>query len=292
MIIANPIYDVVFKYLMEDTEIAKKLLSKIIGEEIINIVVEPQEFSSRSDKFEILILRLDFKATIKTREGKKKKVLIELQKGKNSADIMRFRRYLGDNYLREDRSGDKKIALPIITVYFLGFRLVHVPTSVMKVSREYIDLITNKPIEAKEEFVEKLTHDSYVIQIPRLKRKVRTELEGVLKVFDQSYNTDNNRKTLELSEQDIKDNELLKQVAERLRRAATEEKLLKQIEVEEEIENIIEKHIREKQQMAKERQEAVKQVIEKNQVISEKDKALLEKKRMRLEDKRIFIGER
>jgi len=34
MRIANPIYDVVFKYLMEDTKIAKNLLSKIIGEEI------------------------------------------------------------------------------------------------------------------------------------------------------------------------------------------------------------------------------------------------------------------
>ena len=34
MLIANPIYDVVFKFLMEDAKIAKLLLSSIIGENI------------------------------------------------------------------------------------------------------------------------------------------------------------------------------------------------------------------------------------------------------------------
>ncbi len=253
MLIANPIYDVVFKYLMEDTEIARRLLSKITGEEIIEISVEPQEYAGRSDKFEVIILRLDFKATIKTKDGKRKKVLIELQKGKNSADIMRFRKYLGDNYRKEDTSKTnqkKKTALPIITVYFLGFRLANVITSIMKVNREYIDLITDKKIEAKEDFVEKLTHDSYIIQIPRLKKKVRNEIERVLKVFNQSYVTDGDKKTLEFSEKDFENDELLKLIASRLRKAATEEELLRKIEIEEEVENTIEQHIREKQELA------------------------------------------
>jgi hypothetical protein len=34
MIIANPIYDVVFKYLMDDAEIAKGIISRIIGEQL------------------------------------------------------------------------------------------------------------------------------------------------------------------------------------------------------------------------------------------------------------------
>jgi hypothetical protein len=238
---------------MEDTEIARRLLSKITGEEIIEISVEPQEYAGRSDKFEVIILRLDFKATIKTKDGKRKKVLIELQKGKNSADIMRFRKYLGDNYRKEDTSKTnqkKKTALPIITVYFLGFRLANVITSIMKVNREYIDLITDKKIEAKEDFVEKLTHDSYIIQIPRLKKKVRNEIERVLKVFNQSYVTDGDKKTLEFSEKDFENDELLKLIASRLRKAATEEELLRKIEIEEEVENTIEQHIREKQELA------------------------------------------
>ena len=37
MKIANPIYDVVFKYLMEDSKIAKLLISTIIGEKILTL---------------------------------------------------------------------------------------------------------------------------------------------------------------------------------------------------------------------------------------------------------------
>jgi len=286
MIIANPIYDVVFKYLMEDTEIARRLLSKIIGEDIIDITVQPQEYSGRSDKFEIIILRLDFKAIIQTKEGKQKKILIELQKGKNPADIMRFRKYLGDNYRKEDvlkTSTQNKTALPIITIYFLGFRLANVVTSVMKVSREYIDLITNQKIETEEAFIEKLTHDSYVIQIQRLKKKERNEIEGVLKIFNQAYVT-TDRKTLELLDKDLENNELLKLMAERLKKAITEEELVRKIEIEDEVENTIEQHIREKQELAEQNTGLKQTITEKDEALFAKDK-LIEELRRKLNDK-------
>lgn len=41
MIVANLIYDVVFKYLPEDTEITRELLSTILGEEILTIELKP-----------------------------------------------------------------------------------------------------------------------------------------------------------------------------------------------------------------------------------------------------------
>ena len=37
MHVANPIYDVAFKYLLEDSKVAKLLLSAIIGEEILEL---------------------------------------------------------------------------------------------------------------------------------------------------------------------------------------------------------------------------------------------------------------
>ena len=63
MIIANPIYDVVFKYLLEDIEIARGLLSTIIGEEIVALSFQPQEVTlQKVQATEIIrILRLDFK---------------------------------------------------------------------------------------------------------------------------------------------------------------------------------------------------------------------------------------
>jgi len=252
MRIANPIYDVVFKYLMEDTEIARKLLSRIIGKDITQITIEPQEIIARSEKFEIIIMRLDFRAIIKEKNGAFKKVLIELQKGKNPADILRFRKYLGDNYRKEDSFIKDDItvkeSLPIITVYFLGFLLKSVSTSVLKVNREYVDLIKNQPIDSREEFIEQLTHDCYIVQILRIKKKERTELGRILKVFNQAYVTDDH-KILEIAEQDLEGSELLKQMAERLRRAATDEEILKKLDIEEEVETRIENHIREKQNL-------------------------------------------
>ena len=68
MIIANPIYDVVFKYLLEDAEIARDLLSTILGEEVVQLEFKPQETSTESSD-SIKILRLDFKAIIKKKDG-------------------------------------------------------------------------------------------------------------------------------------------------------------------------------------------------------------------------------
>lgn len=289
MRIANPIYDVVFKYLLEDIEIARRFLSKIIGEEIIELTFQPLENITRSDRFEIIILRLDFKATIKTADGTQKKILIELQKGKQPGDILRFRKYLGDNYRKEDsiQQGNEvsKSSLPITTIYFLGFPLINIPTTVMKVNRVYHDLITGKTIESKEEFVEKLTHDSFIIQISRLGKEDRTELERLLKVFNQTYISDDS-KILEIKESELTGDELLELMANRLRKAATEEELLAKVELEEEVEQMLDAHIREKQILveakSKLEQERNQLAEEKDQITQEKDQ--LAEKNNQLED--------
>ena len=53
MQIANPIYDVVFKYLMEDSKIAKLLISSIIKQEIEIMDFLPQEFIAEIEKNKI-----------------------------------------------------------------------------------------------------------------------------------------------------------------------------------------------------------------------------------------------
>ena len=105
MLIANPIYDVVFKYLMEDAKVAKIMLSSIIGESISKLSFLPQEFTTEIDtqsvkkthKTGLTVYRLDFSAQIQTPEGQKQ-VIIELQKAKFPTDIIRFRRYLGEQF--------------------------------------------------------------------------------------------------------------------------------------------------------------------------------------------------
>jgi hypothetical protein len=128
MIIANPIYDVVFKYLLDDTEIARELLSTILGVNIIQL---------KDEAGEIKIFHLDFKAVISMADGTQKSVLIELQKAKKSLDIMRFRRYLGENYGKEEiRTNDdgqaEGYAIEIVTIYILGYKLVGVDVPSLK----------------------------------------------------------------------------------------------------------------------------------------------------------------
>lgn len=43
MKILNPIYDVVFKYMMENTEIAKSVLSLILDIDIVSLDMQSQE---------------------------------------------------------------------------------------------------------------------------------------------------------------------------------------------------------------------------------------------------------
>ena len=197
MKIANPIYDVVFKYLMENTEIAKDILSVILGVTIVSLELQSQEFTETTVGG-VQIFRLDFKAVIRTKSGELKTVLIEIQKAKNGFKIGRFQTYLGFNYMKShiiltenEKTQDDRY--PIIAIYFLGFRLKNVKIPVLKVERQYVNAISKRKLNVKEDFVEKLSHDLYAIQIPRLKMQVRTELEQMLDVFNQNkYKTANN----------------------------------------------------------------------------------------------------
>jgi len=93
--IANPIYDAVFKFMLEDTEVAKRFIGIIINKEITEIELKPQEKAYQAEKTGIIIQRLDFVAQIEEVNGEKSKVLIEIQKSNKTyhADVLRFRGY-------------------------------------------------------------------------------------------------------------------------------------------------------------------------------------------------------
>ncbi len=245
MLIANPIYDVVFKYLLEDTEIARELLSTILGEEIVSLDVKPQETATENAVGSISILRFDFKAIIKNQIGEVKKALIELQKAKQAFDVMRFRRYLGDNYRKEDvllsdNNSTQATPLPIVTIYFLGFMLDNIPNTVLKINREYRDAITQEKIEVQEDFIELLTHDTYVIQLRRLEDKKRTKLETVLQVFNPEFKTADSH--LLDFKGDLNDSLVQKMVA-RLERAIASEEIRDKMDVEDEIDRVFEREL-------------------------------------------------
>ncbi len=120
MKILNPLYDNSFKFLMEDNNVAKTVLSIILDTEVISLQAKPQETSLPNGVF-----RFDYKAVIQDKNGEYKTVLIEVQKYNSPNPIKRFREYLGINYSRTEtiktKEGDKEQALPLVAIYILGF---------------------------------------------------------------------------------------------------------------------------------------------------------------------------
>ena len=247
MYIANPMYDTVFKFLLEDQALAKLLIGTIIEEEIVALEVRPQErtsdIGSRGEHI-LSVYRVDFAARIRNRLGEERQVLIELQKAKYPADIMRFRRYLGAQYRDPENTCETMIdhpsgtprplrqGLPLLTIYFLGHALEHTDAPVIQVRRQCIDLVAGTVIARKEPFIESLTHDSYMIQIPKLHREHRSEVEEMLQLFDQRR-IQGDRHRLLIEEHEL--SERYRPLLRRLQRAAVEPKIADTMELEDEI---------------------------------------------------------
>lgn len=232
MVIANPIYDVVFKRMMKNDKVAKFFIGTLLEETIEAIEVKPQEFTYINELIGVAVFRLDFIATIKTKSGELKKVLIEIQKAKNLIDIMRFRNYLASQYGKEDDVDGEKVILPITTIYILGFKLPGITSPCLKVERNYKDLINNTNIEAKSDFIEKLTHDSYVVQVGRITGRYQTKLDKLLSLFEQANFTDE-RKIVKDFNHEI-DSEDIKILADILHYSGTDKEERKKLETEQE----------------------------------------------------------
>ena len=304
MIIANPIYDVVFKRLMEDKKIAKFFIETLTGETITDVEIKPTEFTYNDRLAGVAVYRLDFVATIKSAEGEYKKVLIEIQKAKNPIDLMRFRNYLAEQYKKEDEviteNGKTRSILPIITIYLLGFKLNEINSSVIRVNRQYLDLITNTVITRKNDFIEKLTHDCYVVQIPRIQPRLQSKLETLLTIFEQTNFIDEREITKNYTYQ-IND-DLIKEMVNILHHAGTDPEERLAIEKEQEALRVFDVGMRELKQTIAEKNAALtekdkvliekdKSLIEKDKALTEKDKALTEKDRLIEELKRKLSGE-
>ncbi|MFT5915906.1 MAG: hypothetical protein ACI81T_002409 [Bacteroidia bacterium] len=197
MLIANPIYDVVFKRLMENEKVAKFFIGTFLNATVEKLDLRPQEFTyaeaERNNKLiELTVFRLDFIAVVRLENGESQKILIEIQKAGREVDLMRFRSYLGEQYKKKDLVDGQEEALPIKTIYILGFKLPTIESACLHIERQYRDMITNEFVTKRSRFIEHLTHDSYVVQVERIGKKHQTKLEKLLALFEQAHFIDEN----------------------------------------------------------------------------------------------------
>lgn len=278
-IVANPIYDTVFKYLMEDEKVACILLSALLKKEILSLEMRRQEYSAvHLDK--ISLFRLDFSARVKNADGTENLVLIELQKTWLPTETLRFRQYLGTQYLDKNnlvKEPEACYGLPIITIYILGHKLGDLTEPVIYVRRHYLDYDDNV-IDQTNPFIESLTHDAVIVLLPYLQGRMRNRLERLLSIFDQQYRMEDEH-YLELPVEEFPPEE--QPVLNRLLKAAASPHIRRDMDIEDEI--ISEIEARDTVIMMKN-----KEIEEKEQVIKEKE-YLIEEKAYLIEEKEHLI---
>ena len=212
MRIANPMYDAAFKYLMDDHAAARLLVGAVLDEEVESLQALPQESSVRASppgpSGELLtVRRVDFAATVRTVAGERLRVLVEVQKARFTDEVMRFREYLGRHYADRDNydvgADGRRRHRPLRAIYILGECLPRTAATVLRVAREYLDGVSGERLSEREEFVEALSHDCWVVQVPLLASRRRTDLERLLSVFDQELRVPGDRHVLEVDEREI-----------------------------------------------------------------------------------------
>ena len=242
--VANPIYDAVFKYLMEDNRVAKTVLSALLKREVAEVEMRKHEYTNGT-RDKISMFRIDFGAKVRQDDGSLKLVLIELQKTWLETETLRFRQYLGTQYANPDNilkdSNPTGYGIPMITVYLLGHRVGDIEEPVLYVkhkSYNYDGVEVTKGIP--DPFVESLVHDSIIVQIPLLHGRVNNRLVEVLSVFDQTNKDGHNRQVLRIDDAVYKGDADMEHILHRLLTAASDSKLRQDMNVEDEYFSAIE----------------------------------------------------
>ena len=119
------------------------------------------------------------------------------------------------NMIKEGEN--KGYAVPMVAVYLLGHRVGDIDKAVVYVNHKALDY-DGKEVEngMDDPFINSLTHDSILVQIPLLHGKINNRLDKVLSVFDQSQRDKKNQQMLCLEGDKYKDDSDMMYIVHRL----------------------------------------------------------------------------
>ena len=278
MEVANPIYDVVFKYLMEDVRVARTILSALLKQDVLSVEPRAHEYSGKRRR-DLSMYRVDFAARVRQQDGSDQQVLIEIQKSWVPSETLRFRQYLGVQYEDKRNIRDDGYGLPMVAVYILGHKVGDIEEPVLYVKHEAKDYDGNIVTRGlPDPFVSSLTHDSIIVQVPRLHGRINNRLDEVLSVFDQSQANEENQHTLLLDERRYdEDDRDMQLILRRLLEAAASSDMRYEMNVEDEYFSQLEKNETDLLIKDKEIAEQRAQLAEKNAELTAQKTQLAEK---------------
>ena len=235
--VANPLYDAVFKYLMEDDRIAKTILAALLKKKVIDVKIRRNEYANLTRRESISMFRIDFAATVLDGDNKPHLMLIELQKTWLPTETLRFRRYLALQYNNEEnmlKEEHEKYAIPMVAIYLLGHCIGKIEEPVIYVNHHAYTYDGKKVEEGiPDPFVESLQHDSIIVQIPLLHGRVNNRLEKVLCLFDQT-NVADNKKVIKVDDKQFEGDNDMEYIVRRLQSAAADPDMRYQMNAEDE----------------------------------------------------------
>ena len=279
--VANPIYDSVFKYLMEDERIARTILSALLKKEVVEVQIRRNEYTN-GFRDNISMFRIDFGARIREDDGSLRLILIELQKTWLDTETLRFRQYLGAQYANKENMVHEEMrppyGIPMVAVYILGHRVGNINVPVLYVNHKSYDYDGHEVTQGlPDPFVDSLVHDSIIVQIPLLHGQINNRLFKVLSVFDQTNKEKDNRQVVELDDANYEGDADMQYILRRLFKASSDAKLRQDMNVEDEFFQAIEDRdtaIMSRNKMIKEKNQ---QLLQKDQQLLQKDQQLLQK---------------
>ena len=235
--VANPLYDAVFKYLMEDDRIAKTILSALLKKKVVDVKIRRNEYANLTRRESISMFRIDFAATVLDEDNQPHLMLIELQKTWLPTETLRFRRYLALQYNNEENMRKEehgKYAIPMVAIYLLGHCVGEIEEPVIYVNHHAYNY-DGKKVEAgiPDPFVESLQHDSIIVQVPLLHGRVNNRLEKVLCLFDQT-NVADNKKVIKVDDKQFEGDNDMEYIVRRLQSAAADPDMRYQMNAEDE----------------------------------------------------------
>ena len=293
--VANPIYDCVFKFLMEDERIAKTVLSALLKKEVVSVEMRRHEHPNVT-RDKISMFRIDFAAQVKEDDGTVRLILIELQKTWVDTETLRFRRYLAAQYNAEEnmvKEGELKgYAVPMIAVYLLGHRVGDIDKAVVYVTHNAFDY-DGKVVEGgmQDPFINSLIHDSIIVQIPLLHGKINNRLDRVLSVFDQSQRDAKNQQIVCLDEKEYAGDSDMMYILHRLGLAAMDADVRQEMNDEDEFYSVLEARDTQLMKLNEQLTEKRRQLNEKNAQLNEKN-AQLNEQNAQLNEQKAQLSEK
>ncbi len=288
MIIANPIYHIVFLRLMEHERAAKFFLSTIINQEIESLERRPYDPLPTFKEISFRAACIDYIVSIKTDGGQIKKILAKIWMVKEQFDSVCFRSYLTERK-EQEAPNHEKVILPTTWIYVLGFTLPEVETACAHIAEQYRDMI-NQSIVEENNFIKRLPYDTYLIQAPRITDRYTTRLDKLLSIFEQN-NFLADTEIIKEYEHEIDDEEI-KIIADMLYYTGVASKVRKEIENEHEAHRTINEMMKNKLgPLWKKIEEQQKMIDEKQKMIDEKQKMIDEKQKM-IDEKEKVLAER